>query len=593
MAVRELISGLTAVLLLAALAPTVAAQSNHAAGGEGGTIRGRVVDSATGEPIPEASVFVDSTQTAFRGGRMALAPGQPEDGFGTTDEQGRFTLSNVPPGKRVLTAVYVQGFMNTSTKHLEAAAGQTIEDVELRIRRPATVAGRVFDDKGEPLQGAVVQVVVSEYHAGKSRPYLNSSARTNEEGEYELKHLVPAGRKLRLMATWFPRNFRALAAADAPIDPKQRRPAYSRVFYPGAPDLQGGTVLELNSGERREGIDFQLWREPSLCIEGKIAAPSDVSRLRLVVNHDEPSFGSTRRGGASIGFSLTEVLEGTRDFRICGLARGSYRLYVHDEHGGAGLRMYGTANAVLTDQDVKDVEIVVTLPWKIPVRVEWADRPPREAPEGRVRVLLRPLTRNALHGEQNNGTSAIPGDTALEKVPVDEYTVSVVLPGVDPTRAPTGLGLKPADANASTGLYVKDIRYGNESVFGSKPLRAGSQPTDTAIRVMLGHDAGTVSAKATDGEGKATGDAFVYLLPMDARDEADLADRLIAGQTDQQGVYTWPRSIPPGTYRALATRAQPNYTPEFIDSLWRARSRAPEFQVAANGSAEVNVKLLD
>ncbi|MFN3326743.1 MAG: carboxypeptidase-like regulatory domain-containing protein [Bryobacteraceae bacterium] len=267
-------SGLLAALMIAATAPA----------DEPGGIRGRVVDIATGEPVAEASVFVDSTNTAFRGGRMAPASGEHADGFAVTDSDGRFTLSNVPPGRRSVIAVYALGFINATSKVVDLAAGQAIEDVEIRNK--------------------------------------------------------------------------ALAVADAPLDPKRRRPAYSRVFYPGALDLAGGMALELRSGERREGIDFQLWREPSLCIEGKVIAPPEFPRLRVLVDQEEPGFGSTKRAGY-FSFSLTDVLEGTREFRVCGMAAGSYRVRVHDEHGGTGLSVYGVASVLLVDRDVKGVQVVL------------------------------------------------------------------------------------------------------------------------------------------------------------------------------------------------------------------------------------------
>lgn len=575
----SLASSLLAALMIAAAAPA----------DEPGSIRGRVVDSATGEPVAEASVFVDSTNTSFRGGRMMPASGEHADGFAVTGSDGRFTLSNVPPGRRSVTAVYALGFLNTTSKIVYLAAGQTIEDVGLRMIRPATVAGRVADDKGEPLPGAIVRPVLSEYHAGKIGHYLGSGARTDENGEYEIKNLVPAGRRVRLMAAWAPSNYRALAVADAPLDPKRRRPAYSRVFYPGALDLAGGMALDLRSGERREGVDFQLWREPSLSIEGKVVAPPEVPRLRVLVDQEEPGFGLTKRAGY-FGFSLTDVLEGAREFRVCGLGAGSYRVRVHDEHGGTGLSVYGVASVLLVDRDVKGVQVVLTAPWRIPVRVEWAGDAPKNAPAGQARIFLRPLTRTPLHGEQETGSCHVPGSTELERVLLDEYTVSVVLPGLDPTRAPLGLGVKPGDTDANAGFYVKDIRYGNESAV-SKPIRIGAQAADAPIRVLVGHGAGTVRVRVTDDRGNAAADVFVYLLPMDARDEADLSDRLIVGYTDQHGTYTWFRSIPPGRYRAVATPTKVDYTPEFIGELWRARGRAPESEVPSNGSAEVEVKL--
>ncbi|HEU0141943.1 MAG TPA: hypothetical protein VFQ79_19630, partial [Bryobacteraceae bacterium] len=75
----------------------------------------------------------------------------------------------------------------------------------------------------------------------------------------------------------------------------------------------------------------------------------------------------------------------------------------------------------------------------------------------------------------------------------------------------------------------------------------------------------------------------------DAGSEGALADRILTGQTDQNGTHIWERNIPPGTYRPVAARTEVDYSPEGVHALWQARSQAPEITVGPNGSADVKV----
>lgn len=553
-----------------------------------GNIEGRVIDADTGEPIADASVWVDSTKVAFFQGKFGPAPGESTDGFVTTSEDGAYTLRRVPPGKRVITVMNSKGTFNEARLHRQVGPGETVTDCLVRMRNPATISGRVSDEKGEPLVGVRIHLVVTEHHAGKARQYLRPGGMTDENGEYRIE-IVVAGRTLRLMAEWAHAGSNASATSKAPADPKLRRPAYSRVFYPDAPDLEGATVLRFRSGEERQGIDFLMRREPSRCIEGKFVAPADVKSIHVMLQHEQPAYGSTRRGG-SFGMTWGASLDGDPRFRICQLAAGTYRLRAYNQGEGRGASITAYASQLLTvgDRDVTHLEIPLIAPLQVSAELEWAGAPPEEPPTQPVRVSLEPLDRAFFMGEQRNGQSPIPGRMEMAAVLLDDYSVTVRLPGADPRS----MLWVPAASAAPAGLYVKDVRYGDDAV-QFHPARVGMQPAGTPIKVLVGHDAGSVTARVTDAKGKPAGDSYIYLLPADVANEEILADALLVGQADQYGQFTWQRNVPPGTYRAAATRTGFDYSPEAVHALWQARSQAPEIRVPPNGNAEVTVKLLE
>jgi protocatechuate 3,4-dioxygenase beta subunit len=581
--------------LVAMLVPLVVHGQQHGDAGQErrASLRGRVLDRGTGKPVAGAFVSVDTVRPRLENSQLVPGASDAEGSYATTDAEGRFHLPSVKPGSRILSAVLLKSLFIRTGRMLDLSPGQSMEDLELRLTLPGVVRGKVVDEHGVPVPGVRVSAVVEEFYAGEVRQYIRGVSLTDEEGQYELRDIFPAGAKFRLMAQWIPKDYKVLALEKAPAEPQRRRPAYGTAFYPGSPDLRGGSILQLAGDEMRDLPEFRLRREPALCIEGKAIAPADRQQLRLTLEEASPSFAASPRGGL-FGFPRMGELDGRREFRICGLPAGTYRISIHDSVAMAPAEHLGEIEVELGDRDATGVEVPLVAPRKQKVELSWAGRAPETMPTGIARISLQPLTRGMIHGEQTSARlpENLPdgGETEIPAVWAGDYAVGVTLPGIDPTRVPGGMGRGPDDANAAVGVYMKDVRYGSNSV-RAKPLRLGGEAPDTPIRVVLDHGAGTVTARVSDREGKPVDDVAVYLLAMDATGEAELADRLIVGQTDQFGRYTWTRSIPPGTYRAVATRELTDYSPESIHEIWLARARAPEFRVPENGSAEVSVTM--
>ncbi len=547
---------------------------------ERASIRGVVRDAASGEPLEGITVHVDTTRTTFQGGALAVAPGADARGMAVTDAQGRFALENIPPGRRTIRAMHSKDPRIRAIRFTALQAGEAREDFDLQLARPGTISGRVFDDKGEPLPGAVVYLVAHEYYLGEARYYLRDMGFADDTGHYEIDR-APAGQKFRLMARMPPPNFDGLAAANVPADPTRRRPAYAPVFYPDSPSTETATQLLLKSGERREGIDFIIRRERSLCAEGTFDAPSGVGRIRFSLSEAQPTFGTTGRIGV-YGQTVGGLLDAGKPFRLCGLAPGDYRLTaLNDTRDGAELTHYAVSSFMLVDRDVKDLHVALASPYKIPFRMEWASAPPKDLQLGLVPVNLEALYRAYYMGEERRGSSEVPGQGELGAILADTYEVAVRLKNPAPNRVDLF-------ASPTPGVYVKDIRYGDSSAL-HLPIVVGGQSANREIRILLAHDAGSVTAHVVDEEGKPAGDTYVHLLPIDAGSEGALADRILTGQTDQNGTHIWERNIPPGTYRPVAARTEVDYSPEGVHALWQARSQAPEITVGPNGSADVKV----
>lgn len=94
---------LCAAMVLALFAVPVAAQQFT------GKVSGRVVDAATGEPLPGVNVFVAGTTLGS-----------------ATDESGRYTILRVPPGTHAIVFSFI-GYQTVRVEQLEVHADRTAE----------------------------------------------------------------------------------------------------------------------------------------------------------------------------------------------------------------------------------------------------------------------------------------------------------------------------------------------------------------------------------------------------------------------------------------------------------------------------------
>lgn len=117
-----------------------------------GIIRGRVVRADTGQPLRKAQVSV----------RIASPP---ETRSATTDGNGRYELTGLPPSGYIAVArrdgfapsEYGEVGPGTPGRQLEVGAGQTVDRIDFALRAGAVIAGRVLNEAGESLAGAQVQ----------------------------------------------------------------------------------------------------------------------------------------------------------------------------------------------------------------------------------------------------------------------------------------------------------------------------------------------------------------------------------------------------------------------------------------------------
>ena len=163
----------------------------------GETVRGTVVDEVSGVAVGGVGVrYIAATDQDDQSGWSASKSV-------TSDASGQFEIV-VPPGRGVLQ-VYggtdrhpthdvpdfwrVRNKQSLSASHsarIEVAAGQSTEDVQLKVGRGLVVRGRVLDTDGQPIFAAVVRV--TDRFERKER---EKQSVTDDDGRFELAGFPP------------------------------------------------------------------------------------------------------------------------------------------------------------------------------------------------------------------------------------------------------------------------------------------------------------------------------------------------------------------------------------------------------------------
>ena len=141
----------------------------------GGTIQGTVLDQATGQPLVGVSVNIQD-------------PNNPV--VATTDANGMYTATDVPPGTQVAVA-NLAGFLPETLGGLVVTANQTTTAPDLTLAPAASVSGTVTV-QGTPIAGATIELIESST--------VSDQVLTDSSGFYQFTNLLAASYTLAATA---------------------------------------------------------------------------------------------------------------------------------------------------------------------------------------------------------------------------------------------------------------------------------------------------------------------------------------------------------------------------------------------------------
>lgn len=227
---------------------------------EPGTVWGGVVQDEEGNPIPDVKVCVHYWEKGKELNPHLRVNVCVEDTIRTTDKNGRWQLDVMPaefgqdgPSIFLTHPDYVSDHLQrgytprpvTERPSYESLRAQTAVMV---MRKGRTISGRVTDESGSPISGALI---CNQYDAYYSNP-LKNTATTDDEGHFRLS-------KLSHRQNYKDYFFTVQAAGYAPVFVEVREHASARPveikLKPGQA-VEGQVVDE--GGKPLEGVSIKL-----------------------------------------------------------------------------------------------------------------------------------------------------------------------------------------------------------------------------------------------------------------------------------------------------------------------------------------------
>src|SRR5687767_9690982 len=173
----------TIVCTLLLLIPVVGVRSQGAADkAASSTISGKVTVGGKGlQGIVVALAISDQYRSNFRPTRFRS----------TTDVDGNYRITNVPPGSYDVIAASPTYVPTEGRKSLIVNKNETVENIDITLERGGVITGKVTDADGRPVIEEMVYF--SAIKTTRPLPYFRN-VRTDDRGVYRA-YGVPADRK--------------------------------------------------------------------------------------------------------------------------------------------------------------------------------------------------------------------------------------------------------------------------------------------------------------------------------------------------------------------------------------------------------------
>jgi protocatechuate 3,4-dioxygenase beta subunit len=204
-----------------------------------GSVLSGVVSTPDGQPVSGAQVSLvmegdtNGLSRAFGG----LFP-MPEPRL--TDAQGHYEIPGPPPGEKARVVARSTGYLDGKSDALTCSPGDTKTGVDVKLRQGATLTGKVHDETGRPIDGALVRwtSLAEDANEWSVRWRLRSATPsvTDAKGEFKIPN-VDVG-KLAMQVT----DARHLSWSSQDVNAEDGKPATFDVLLKSGGTLDGRVV---------------------------------------------------------------------------------------------------------------------------------------------------------------------------------------------------------------------------------------------------------------------------------------------------------------------------------------------------------------
>ena len=530
------------LFMLAGPAQTISNPATNPA--EPCTVQGVVTKSGTGEPLRKANVEM----------RLEAGNDQPLDAV--TDSMGRFEFKNLEPGRYWLSVQrngyvrqqYGQTKRDGAGSILTLSPGEKVSDIAFQLIPAAVITGHVYDEDGEPVQGAQVMTLRSVYTDGQRELARAGQALTDDLGAFRIYGLAP-GQYIVEAQKRSP--FFAVLKADQ---------GYVPIYYPGVSDPGRAVPITVRAGDEFSSADITLATAQTVTLRGHVISstsggPALHALLYLV------SQGTDTSANQVVSQSLVTDPQG--GFELRGVAPGAYTLNAFRTEGGKG--EFGRLPLDVAESDLNGINLTVAPNVNIPGRLRVEGKP--DSSVGSFQVSLSPKNTRIFVGGLPGDAVKPDGKFLLKNVLDDEYDINV-----------DGL---PA------GYFVKSARWDGADVLATG-VRFGPTPSSGLLDIVVSPDGARIEGMVSKDQQPYQG-ASVTLVP----DPPHRGERRLyqTTSTDQLGRFLL-QGIPPGDYKLFAWESLSPGAYTSSDFLRPFESRGETVHVAEGSSLSVNLDLI-
>ena len=472
------------------------------------TVRGRVIDRETGQPLGRVMVTLISTawrDQAMSSSAMTAQTGivddsslrQNEPRRTATAADGRFEFTQVLPGAYTVSfeasgsrGTHLDQSLGESEPRdpskpgrrvppIELRAGETRENVDIALWRAFAVEGRVVDDAGEPIANADVNISPWESPSTMSwyRPRL-----TDDRGMFRIFGLRPG-------------QYRICAHGGMHFGPSEDvRDKLIRTCYPSAIKDADAQPVVVSSAEVGP-IEIRLQRNRTFRITGiaidSSGAPVADPSVNLVSVSPTGSSSSssiqTKPGGQ---FIASGVPPGDYAIQV---STGSWR-FPNSENKQD--REMGYVPVRVDIEDIDGLVVATSKPAKVAGRIVFEGGAPEPGPS-KLSVMTMPddMTGKGrmMYGPQT--PAAVRDDMSFE---LDGLFGPQLLMVMGPPR----------------GWIVKSVTYRGDDVTDTAvDFKSSTDPR--LLEVTLTNQGAIVTGRVLGDDGKESPDAYVVMLPGD------------------------------------------------------------------------------
>jgi len=545
------------------------------------------------------------TVTAVRGGGPGVvgAPLVSLSRTALTDGQGQFSFARLAAGRYELSVNLNQYLSSNYGQKRPGGPGTTIAladaqqmKVSVPMIRGGVITGQVLNDTGEPVSNVQVRGLRYSIAGGVKRLQSNGYAQSDDRGVYRMFGLQPGdyivsatpNESDTVMAERMRADMLAIEQAIAsgavqppagpglpstvaipvqtgPSNPQGQNaqpPGFLPTYYPSTPMPATASVVHLNGGDERSGVDLQLQLIQATNIQGSVSnAPAQTAAaVQIALINADPSATPDQnsqtqtRLGPDGRFTLRNIAPGkyiisaqtvVAPQRIPEMMNGVPTSAPPQPRLEDSQRLWARAEIIVQGEPTITTSLTLQPGRTISGMVVFDMAQPPDPSRTRMTIALNPAPNSSLSfGPPLQGTVGADG----------RFTISGVVPGKYVLRAPAG--------------QSKSSIIGGEDVLDF-PLEFTGERDITDAVLTATDKINELSGVLTDALGKPVTDYTIVAASSDERFWTPGSRRIVTSRTSTDGHYQF-RNLPPGAYVLAAVTDIENgaqYDPEFLRSL--------------------------